>query len=80
MKFEAYIKLLASTIPEMMRDAARQDKEVAQWLAVQFGLMHHALRKIPRNSRQEDSDYFWEVQFRAYSAPRLIISTGGGGL
>jgi hypothetical protein len=52
MKFEAYIELLASTIPEMMRDAAKQNKEVLQWLAVQFGLMQHALSKVLPNARQ----------------------------
>jgi hypothetical protein len=33
----------------MMRDAAKQNKEVLQWLAVHFGMMHYALHKIPPN-------------------------------
>jgi hypothetical protein len=52
MKFEAYIEMLSSTIPEMMRHAASQNKELLKWLALHFGMMHYALRKIRPNARQ----------------------------
>ena len=47
MKFEGYIEMLGNTIPGMMRRAARQNEELLKWLALHFGMMHYALRKIP---------------------------------
>jgi hypothetical protein len=52
MKFEDYIAVLAGTIPNMMRQAAAKNEDVYKWLLLQFGLMQHALAKIPARRRQ----------------------------
>ena len=62
--FEAYIEMLASTIPEMMRHAASQNKELLEWLALHFGMMHYALRKKAAKCKAMERD-----------TPRLKIHT-----